>query len=122
MQAGEKVFRRTGCALCHVPEMQTGPNAVAALDKQPVPLFSDLLLHDVGTGDGIEQGLARGDEFRTAPLWGLRFRSQFLHDGRTKDLLDAIRLHRGEAARSSDAVRRLDAGERTALLAFLRSL
>lgn len=122
VQAGEKVFRRTGCALCHVPEMQTGPNAVAALDKQPVPLFSDLLLHDVGTGDGIEQGLARGDEFRTAPLWGLRFRSQFLHDGRTKDLLDAIRLHRGEAARSSDAVRRLDAGERTALLAFLRSL
>jgi CxxC motif-containing protein (DUF1111 family) len=122
VHAGERVFRRTGCAHCHVPEMQTGPNVVAALDKKPVPLFSDLLLHDIGTGDGIEQGLARGDEFRTAPLWGLRFRSQYLHDGRTKDLLEAIRLHRGDATRSSEAVRHLDAGERAALVAFLRSL
>jgi CxxC motif-containing protein (DUF1111 family) len=120
--AGEALFRRAGCDHCHVPEMQTGPSSVAALDRQPVRLYSDLLLHDVGTGDGIEQGAAKGNEFRTSPLWGLRHRSRYLHDGRATDLLETIHEHRGEATRSSGIVRGFDATERAALAAFLRSL
>src|SRR5207249_4032470 len=71
-----QVFSDLGCAKCHVPTMMTGPNPVAALSNQPVNLFSDLLLHAMGAGlaDGIEQGSAKGDEFRTAPLWGLSHR------------------------------------------------
>ncbi|HEU5319897.1 MAG TPA: di-heme oxidoredictase family protein [Methylomirabilota bacterium] len=121
--AGEQLFRRAGCDGCHVPELRTGPNAIAALHRKPVPLFSDLLLHDVGTGDGIVQGDATGREFRTAPLWGLRFRPLLLHDGRAPDVMEAIRAHRGEATRASDTVlRRFTARERESLLAFLRSL
>jgi CxxC motif-containing protein (DUF1111 family) len=60
--------------------MMTGPNSVAALRNKPVNLFSDLLLHDIGTGDGIKQGLATGNDFRTAPLWGLSRRNRFMHD------------------------------------------
>lgn len=125
VRRGERLFQRAGCHLCHVPEMSTGPNPIAALDRKPVPLFSDLLLHDLGheLADGIVQGGAGGREFRTAPLWGLRFRPAFLHDGRTDDLLEVIRLHQGEAARASDRVlHRFTPGEREDLLAFLRSL
>ena len=123
VRRGEQLFRHAGCDRCHVPELRTGPNQIAALDRKPVRLFSDLLLHDIGTGDGIPQGGATGDEFRTAPLWGLRFRPLLLHDGRAADVLDAIRAHRGEAERSSAIVLRgFTAREREALVAFLRSL
>jgi CxxC motif-containing protein (DUF1111 family) len=93
---GRDVFRSVGCALCHTPSLTTGDSPVAALANQPVPLFSDLALHAMGPGlaDDILQGAARGDEFRTAPLWGLGKRIFFLHDGRTRDLLEAIQAHR----------------------------
>jgi CxxC motif-containing protein (DUF1111 family) len=85
---GKWLFVTTGCALCHTPTLQTGPSAIAGLNKQNVNLFSDLMLHGMGPGlaDDILQGGARAEEFRTAPLWGLGQRIFFLHDGRTSDL------------------------------------
>jgi CxxC motif-containing protein (DUF1111 family) len=92
---GRALFTETGCALCHTPHLTTGTSSSAALDQQPAHLYSDLLLHNMGPGlaDDIIQGRARGDEFRTAPLWGLGQRIFFLHDGRTTDLLEAIQAH-----------------------------
>src|SRR5262249_22735006 len=94
VQLGEQVFTQIGCASCHMPTMMTGDNPIAALSNQAVNLFSDLLLHDIGTGDGIEQGIAKGTEFRTAPLWGLSRRDRFMHDGESNTIEKAIRRHR----------------------------
>jgi CxxC motif-containing protein (DUF1111 family) len=96
---GKKIFNDIGCALCHTPTLHTGKSSVAALRDKDVNLYSDLVLHGMGPGlaDDISQGNARGDEFRTAPLWGLGQRIFFLHDGRTKDLLEAIRAHASAA-------------------------
>src|SRR5213593_645721 len=92
---GRKLFAYIGCAMCHTPTLHTGKVAVEALRDKDVNLFSDLLLHNMGPGlaDDINQGNAHGDEFRTAPLWGLGKRIFFLHDGRTKDLIEAIQAH-----------------------------
>ena len=124
VRRGEQLFHRAGCHKCHVPELRTGPNVIAALDRKPVQAFSDFLLHDIGTGDGIVQGGASGNEFRTAPLWGVRFREHaLLHDGRATTMLDALFHHNGEAARAKDRVfHQFSARERESLLAFLRSL
>jgi CxxC motif-containing protein (DUF1111 family) len=96
---GRTLFNDVGCALCHTPTLHTGKTAVAALRDKTVNLYSDLVLHGMGAGlaDDVAQGNARGDEFRTAPLWGLGKRIFFLHDGRTKDLLEAIRAHASPA-------------------------
>ena len=89
----------------------------------PWPLFSDLLLHDIGTGDGIGQGDAAPKEIRTPALWGLRFRRILLHDGSAGSIEAAIRRHAQEAApRPWTSFRQLDEGRRQALLQFLRSL
>ena len=131
--SGLEAFRSVGCHQCHTPSLRTGDNSVAALRNKSVPLYSDLALHAMGPGlaDGIEQGLAAGDEFRTAPLWGLGQRIFFLHDGRTKDLLEAILTHqsRGDGTyRDSEAnevierFRRLSDSTKQKLLIFLRSL
>lgn len=121
-RAGEQTFRSIGCASCHVPSLETGSSAAPLFDRVTVPLFSDLLLHDIGTGDGIPQASAKPEEIRTPSLWGLRARRPFLHDGSASTVEDAILRHGGEA----DAVRRrfeqLDAGQRAALIAFLGSL
>jgi CxxC motif-containing protein (DUF1111 family) len=122
VQRGEQVFSQIGCASCHVPTMMTGPNSVAALSNKPVNLFSDLLLHDIGTGDGIEQGLAKGNDFRTAPLWGLSRRSRFLHDGRSNIVEDAILRHGAEAQNAHNGFVGLPQSDHDALLAFLGSL
>jgi len=97
---GRKLFEDTGCALCHTPTLHTGRSSVAALQAKEVNLFSDLALHNMGPNlaDGISQGSAAGDEFRTAPLWGLGKRIFFLHDGRTKNLLEAIKAHASTGA------------------------
>jgi CxxC motif-containing protein (DUF1111 family) len=122
VQRGEQVFSEIRCASCHVPTMMTGPNPVAALSNKPVNLFSDLLLHDVGTGDGIEQGQAKGDDFRTAPLWGLSRRGRFMHDGRSKSFEEAILRHGVEAQIAVNGFGGLPPSDRDALLAFLGSL
>jgi CxxC motif-containing protein (DUF1111 family) len=124
VRRGEQVFSQIGCASCHVPTMTTGNNPVKALSKKPVNLFSDLLLHDMGPGlaDDIVQGLATGNEFRTAPLWGLSRRDHFLHDGRSNTIEEAILLHGGEAQDALDRFVRLSQSDHDALLAFLGSL
>ena len=130
---GRQQFTNVGCALCHTPTLKTGNTTVAALANKNANLFSDLALHAMGPGlaDDILQGAARGDEFRTSPLWGLGKRIFFLHDGRTSDLLDAIRAHRSdgnskfgpsEANAVIDKFNRLDENEKQDLLNFLRSL
>ncbi len=130
---GRNLFASTGCALCHTPTLTTGNSTVAALRNQPVNLFSDILLHNMGPGlaDNILQGKARGDEFRTAPLWGLGQRIFFLHDGRTTDLIQAIQAHKSagnstfgpsEANAVIDNFNKLNEGKKQDLLNFLRSL
>ncbi len=119
---GELLFATTGCAACQFPLLRTGQSANPALDRKMVAAFSDFLLHDIGTGDGIEQGAASGDEFRTAPLWGLRFRKRLLHDGRALSPEQAIDAHANDAARARDRYRLLDAQSRQALVAFLNTL
>lgn len=120
---GDTVFTRIGCANCHTPTHMTGTSPVAAMSLKSYSPYSDFLLHDMGTlGDGIEQGIARGSEMRTAPLWGLRFQTAYLHDSRARTLDDAILGHRGQGQAAANAFRALNAADKAALLAFLRSL
>ena len=119
---GENLFLSAGCATCHVPALMTGPNSNPLFDRKTVALFSDLLLHDIGTGDGIVQGAAGANEIRTPALWGLRLRRPFLHDGSAATIDDAIRRHGGEAARAMQAVARMSSADFQALVAFLKTL
>jgi CxxC motif-containing protein (DUF1111 family) len=121
-QRGERVFMDIGCATCHRPLLLTGASEIAALRQRPVPLFSDLLLHDIGTGDGIAQAAAGPNDFRTPPLWGLRTRKLLMHDGASLTPEQAIERHRGEATRSRDRFRALPPPDRDALRAFLDTL
>jgi CxxC motif-containing protein (DUF1111 family) len=115
---GAAVFQSIGCASCHTPSLP-GPGA-----RQPVNLYSDLLLHHMGSGlaDQLPQGSAAGDEWRTMPLWRVSERSKFLHDGRAATLADAIVAHNGQARGASQAFAALDAATQQALLAFLGCL
>jgi CxxC motif-containing protein (DUF1111 family) len=130
---GRSRFMDTGCALCHTPALTTGNSTVAALRYKTANLYSDLLVHAMGPGlaDNIVQGGAQGDEFRTAPLWGLGQRIFFLHDGRTADLVQAIQEHKSagnatfgpsEANAVIDKFNNLSVGQKQDLLNFLRSL
>ena len=120
--AGRQVFEAIGCAACHVPVLTTGRSANPLFDRRPVPLFSDLLLHDVGTGDGIGQAGAEPGEIRTPPLWGLRYRRPLLHDGSAATAVDAVRRHANEAALAREGFERLAPADHAALVAFLDSL
>jgi CxxC motif-containing protein (DUF1111 family) len=122
VRAGEFLFGSVGCAACHVPVLMTGPSAHPLFDRKPVPLFSDLLLHDVGTGDGIDQAAARGEEIRTPALWGLRFRRPLLHDGSAPTIGAAVLRHANEARSVVENYGALSDGEREQLLSFLASL
>jgi CxxC motif-containing protein (DUF1111 family) len=119
---GEQVFGAVGCAACHTPALMTGPSSHPAFSRVPVALFSDLLLHDIGTGDGIRQGPADGTEIRTPALWGLRFRRPLMHDGSAATIPAAIEQHRNEAALARTSYGKLSAADRQLLLAFLKSL
>jgi CxxC motif-containing protein (DUF1111 family) len=119
---GLELFSRIGCAACHLPELLTGSSDVPALDHKRVNAYSDFLLHDIGTGDGVEQGAAKGNEFRASPLWGLRFRKRLMHDGSALSPADAIRQHGKEGERSHQGFERLDDGGKRALLDFLATL
>jgi CxxC motif-containing protein (DUF1111 family) len=122
VSAGEQLFARVGCASCHVPMLTTAPSRDLAFDRVVVPLYSDLLLHDVGTGDEIPQAAALPEEIRTPALWGLRFRRPLLHDGSAPTVEEAIRRHGGEAARARRGFESLEPAARAALIAFLLSL
>src|SRR5262245_9810383 len=120
---GKRVFARIGCAACHTPTLRTGPNDVRALLRRDVAAYTDLLLHDMGPElADICFGDATPSEFRTEPLMGLRFSTQFLHDGRAKTLDEAIRMHGGEAAASRNEFVGLSDRDRNALIAFLSQL
>jgi CxxC motif-containing protein (DUF1111 family) len=91
---GSRLFDSIGCSVCHIRTLPTGDHPVDALSRKNANLFSDLLVHNMGElGDGVGQGNAGPDEFRTAPLWGLGQRVFFLHDGRTQSLGTAIIMH-----------------------------
>jgi CxxC motif-containing protein (DUF1111 family) len=132
-QHGSQLFGSLGCALCHTPALTTGSSSIAALSNVQANLYSDLLLHHMGPAlaDNVSQGLAGGDEFRTAPLWGLGQRIFFLHDGRTSDLVQTIQAHASSGNRtypSSEAnavvnnYNHLSSSDQQDLLNFLRSL
>jgi CxxC motif-containing protein (DUF1111 family) len=113
---GAAVFRETGCASCHRPSLPAGSGEV--------PLYSDLLLHDMGPAldDRVPQASARGRDWRTAPLWGLSDRKRFLHDGRADSIEAAILAHGGEAEEARRRFRSLSAEDRRRLIEFLNSL
>src|SRR5271170_2166409 len=127
-QAGAQVFSNIGCALCHTPTINTG--AVSFVTQQsnvPVNAFSDFLVHNMGNGlaDHISQGGATGNQFRTAPLWGLGQRIFFLHDGRTSNLVEAIKAHQSHGSEANAVVnnfQNLSHTQKQNLLLFLRSL
>jgi CxxC motif-containing protein (DUF1111 family) len=131
---GRAVFNTTGCAACHTPSFTTGKIASgspttpsAALSNQSVSPFSDLVLHHMGNGlaDGIAQGAAGPDEFRTAPLWGVGQRIFLLHDGRTTNLVDAIEAHRSRGSEANQVIKRfnrLSIKQQQDVINFLRSL
>jgi CxxC motif-containing protein (DUF1111 family) len=129
--AGAARFTAFGCHVCHVPAWTTGDGAFhAAFAGQAIRPFTDLLLHDMGPGlaDGKRDGDAAPTEWRTAPLWGIGLipvvngHTRCLHDGRARDLAEAVLWHGGEAEAARERFRLAPAAERAELLAFLRSL
>ena len=125
---GRELFNKIGCATCHTPSLPTGLSPIAALNQKQANLFSDLAVHNMGIGlaDNVSQGNAGPDEFRTAPLWGLGQRAFFLHDGRTKDLLQAIRAHDSPGSEADGVIDTfrllLSPSQKQDILNFLRSL
>ena len=130
VRSGARLFEEFGCASCHTVTHQTGQTDIAALSEQTIHPYTDLLLHDMGTGlaDGREDFAASGSEWRTPPLWGIglieaingeRF---LLHDGRARTLEEAILWHGGEGEEAKEAFRLADAEQRAALIAFLEAL
>jgi cytochrome c551/c552 len=127
--AGQVVFTKIGCANCHTPSMTTTMSEFtpAALSGVTAKLFSDLALHHMGSrlADGITQGNAGPDQFRTSPLWGVGQRVFFLHDGRTSNLVQAILDHESPGSESNRVIEnfeRLALTDKTNLIVFLRSL
>ncbi|MBX9755818.1 MAG: c-type cytochrome [Pseudomonadaceae bacterium] len=129
--AGKALFQQAGCSSCHTPRFTTAADAAEPeLANQLIRPYSDLLLHDMGAGlaDNRPEFLADGREWRTPPLWGIGLtetvsgHTQFLHDGRARNLLEAIAWHAGEAEAAKQQVLQFDHQQRAALLAFLQSL
>jgi CxxC motif-containing protein (DUF1111 family) len=134
VSAGAKLFDGMRCAACHTVEMKTGPGHLfAELRNQTIRPYSDLLLHDMGAGlaDKLVEGQAKGSMWRTSPLWGIGYAEKvmgnsakvgYLHDGRARNLTEAILWHGGEADRARGHFENLSKSDREALLAFLKSL
>jgi CxxC motif-containing protein (DUF1111 family) len=137
VSAGEALFNKTGCAVCHTPSITTArpgtkinggeftvPNA---LGNKIIHPYSDYLLHDIGTGDGIPvlplpEYASTATQMRTAPLWALRTRNRLMHDGLSLTKQDAIQRHAGQAADVMKKYNALSDAEKNQLLAFLNSL
>jgi CxxC motif-containing protein (DUF1111 family) len=132
--AGTKVFSDMRCAACHTVEQKTGSgNLFAELRNQKIKPYTDLLLHDMGDGlaDKFAEGQAKGNMWRTSPLWGIGYsdrvmgpagKAGYLHDGRARNLTEAIMWHGGEAEKSRQRFEQLSKTDRDSLLAFLKSL
>ena len=128
---GKKTFETIGCAACHIPKMQTGSSySIAAFRNQTIRPYTDLLLHDMGPdlADNAPDFLATGSEWRTQPLWGLGLintvngHTNLLHDGRARNVTEAILWHGGEAQNAKNKFKQLTTKEREELLLFLNSL
>jgi len=137
VMAGETVFNTIGCASCHVPTIVTSPPGTRinggkfvvpeALGNKTIHPYSDFLMHDIGTGDGIPvqptpEFASTAPQIRTAPLWALRTRNRLMHDGLTFTEREAIERHAGQAAPVTTRFRQLSAADQTLLLKFLSSL
>nr|WP_285862780.1 di-heme oxidoredictase family protein [Pseudomonas sp. BGr12]MDL2421464.1 c-type cytochrome [Pseudomonas sp. BGr12] len=129
--AGKNLFHQAGCQSCHTPSYTTAADAAEPeLANQLIRPYSDLLLHDMGPGlaDNRTEFAASGQDWRTPPLWGIGLtqtvsgHTQFLHDGRARNLLEAVLWHGGEAQAAKQHVLTFNAEQRAALLAFLNSL
>jgi CxxC motif-containing protein (DUF1111 family) len=133
-QAGSNLFNAIGCGTCHTRTIVTaspgtlingGAMRVSnALGNKIIHPFSDFLLHDVGTGDGIVQNgpTSTRNKIRTPPLWGLRARGRFMHDNLTFDLASAIGRHGNQGAASRTAFNSLSTSDKNRVIAFLLSL
>ena len=129
---GEALFASAGCTKCHTPTFTTSPyHPMAELRNQTIHPYTDLLLHDLGTGlaDNLNQGKASGSQWRTSPLWSIGLTAgvsgggeAYLHDCRARTLEEAILWHSGESEASKEAFRTMSAADRAALIAFLKSL
>ncbi len=125
---GQQVFQNIGCAACHTPSLTTGNSQIGAAETNVTyHPFSDFAIHDMGTGlaDGVSQGAANGQQFRTAPLWGVGQRIFFLHDGRTNNLVTAIEDHASQGSEANTVVQNfnmLSTPNQQALIDYLRSL
>ncbi len=128
---GQKLFASSGCESCHKTNVKTAKReALPALSEQTIHPYTDMLLHDMGEGlaDNRPEYLANGREWRTAPLWGIGYTQEvnghtyFLHDGRARNLMEAVLWHGGEAEAAKQNVLKFNQKERDALIAFLNSL
>ncbi len=128
---GEQLFYVARCNTCHAPTLTTGfRTAVREVANQVIHPYTDLLLHDMGAGlaDNRPDFQASGREWRTPPLWGIGLlqtvngHTNLMHDGRARDVLEAVLWHDGEARQARDRVKQFTAGQRQALVAFLQSL
>ncbi|EJO9870317.1 TPA: di-heme oxidoredictase family protein [Vibrio vulnificus] len=131
VKLGETLFVQSGCESCHKQTVKTAKReALPALSEQTIHPYTDLLLHDMGPGlaDNRPEYLANGQEWRTPPLWGIGYTQEvndhtyFLHDGRARNLMEAVLWHGGEAEAAKQNVLKMSAKERDALIAFLNSL
>jgi CxxC motif-containing protein (DUF1111 family) len=126
-QRGANIFVQIGCAACHIPSLVSGTTPEPAMSNVTFFPYSDFALHAMGAGlqDGITQGEAAANEFRTAPLWGIGQRLFLLHDGRTSDLVTAINDHASPGSEANTVIgnwQKLNLGEKQSVLDFLRSL
>jgi CxxC motif-containing protein (DUF1111 family) len=124
---GTQVFSNVGCQACHIKTLTTAKSPLTGQSNVTIQPFSDFAVHEMGTGlaDGVSQGTANGNEFRTAPLWGVGQRIFFLHDGRTKDLNEAILQHASRGSEANTVINNynlLARDDKQALLNYLRSL
>ncbi len=130
IQLGARMFERAKCTQCHTPKLRTGKHTIPALSNQNIQPFTDLLLHDMGEGlaDNRPDFEANGQEWRTPPLWGIGLvqtvnkHTNFLHDGRARNLEEAVLWHGGEAENSKNAFKAMEKEQRSAMITFLKSL
>lgn len=128
---GKQIFMNINCSKCHVPQLTSGVSSIAALSNKAFFPYTDLLLHDMGSGlnDGYTEGTALTSEWRTPPLWGLGLSKNsqggqyfLMHDGRAKSIEEAILLHGGESTQSKNSFQQLSVDEKAKLIKFLESL
>jgi CxxC motif-containing protein (DUF1111 family) len=124
-EQGAALFEQAACAACHVPALRTRATyPIAKLANIDAPIYSDLLLHDMGDtlADGVTDGDASSRQWRTSPLIGLRFARTFLHDGRAHSVAEAVAAHDGEGRGAAQAFQALSPADQRALLDFVEAL